>query len=234
MDEPELGVLLLDDRRVFVAANHVAAALLGVTETELIGRRADEFMPLIARPLYPLAWQGFLVRGHASGEYAAQRTDESLSHLHYVGFANRPIRGLHFFLIEAIPGDLSAEALLPARQGSYIQVGLQLPEDVRLRLVREADREEWRLPVSKGSQRAVLAALFDRPEQALDALDALRDLGSIEASIATAAGGTSEVPLTLLAGRVPYVIVGQAIEGIRERGGRIMSNVDERWTQRPT
>lgn len=229
MDATELGVLLLDDRRVFVAANTVAAELLGVTAEDLIGRRADEFMPLIARPLYPLAWQGFLAKGSASGEYAARRADASLRHLAYAGLANRPIRGLHLFLIQPLEGAIAVEALLPRREEDYIQVGLELPDEVRQRLLQEADREEWRLPVAKGAQRAILAALFERPEHALDALDALRALGPIEASVATAAGATSESPLTLLAGRVPYSMIGAAMEGIRLRGGRIMTSVDERW-----
>jgi hypothetical protein len=228
METPGVGVLLIDDRRVFVAANDVAADLLGSPAPDLIGSRTDDFMPLIARPLYPVAWQAFLVKGSASGDYAAQRPDGSLQRLAYVGFANRPIRGLHFFVLAPLAGEIAQEALLPRPVKDYIQVGFELSEELRGRLLREADREEWRLPVAKESQRAILAALFDRPESALDALDSLRALGGIQASIASAAGSTVESPLTLLAGRVPYSVIGHAVERIRERGGRVMHNIDER------
>ena len=107
MDAIETGVLLLDDRRVLVAANEVAAELLGLEAGEVVGRRADEFMPMVARQLYPLAWQGFLLRGAASGEYAAQRPDGTLARLAYVGFAHRPLRGLHFFVLQPLPGPVS-------------------------------------------------------------------------------------------------------------------------------
>jgi hypothetical protein len=228
----EPGVLLLDDRRVFVAANEPAASLLGITTDALIGRRADEFMPLVAKSLYPLAWQGFLLRRVASGEYAAQRADGSLSHLAYVGFAHRPIRGLHFFVLEPLPGRIDEPALIPRMQKDHIQVGADLPDDLRARLVAEADRQEWRLPVGKGAQNCVLAALFDQPQGALDALARIRTLESVEASVATAAGSTPDVSLTVLAGRVPYASIGEAVESIRIRGGRIMTSLDERYVRR--
>ena len=223
----EPGVLLLDDGRIFVAANETVATLLGTTPEELIGRRADEFMPLVARALYPLAWKGFLIRGRASGEYAAERGDGSLAHLAYVGFANRPVRGLHFFVLEPLPGPVAAEALVPRTQESHIQVGLELTEDVRVRLVEEADREEWRLPVQKGGERSILAALFDAPTGALEALEAVRALG--EASIATAAGTTPDTSRILLAGRFRHGSLGTVAASIRRRGGRIITHVDERW-----
>jgi hypothetical protein len=230
MPESRPGVLLIDDRRIFVAANEEAAELLAAPVEELVGRRTDDFMPLVARPLYPVAWQGFLLRGKAAGEYAAQRPDGSLRHLAYVGFANRPVRGLHFFVLRALEGEIDPAALLPRPSEGYLQVGFELSDEARARLLEEADREEWRLPVAKGGERAVLAALFDGAEPAMDALDALRALGSIEASLASAAGATATSQLTLLAGRVPYSFVGSAMEAIRARGGRIMANVDERWT----
>lgn len=230
MHAPQVGVLLIDDRRIFVAANEVAAELIGVSEDKLIGAQTDDFMPLIARPLYPVAWRSFVLRGTAFGDYAAQRPDGSLQRLAYAGFANRPIKGLHFFVLRALSGEIDPAALVPSRRGDHIQVGLELPPDVRERLVHEADREEWHLPVSKGGQRAILAALFESPKHALDALDALRELGAIQASIATAAGATAEMPLTLLAGRVPYTLLGDAMHEIRDRGGRIMGNFDERRT----
>ncbi len=228
MAQAEPGVLLLDDRRVFVAINEAAASLLATTPEDALGRQADEFMPLIARPLYPLAWQGFLAIGKASGEYAAQLADGSLAHLAYIGFANRPVRGLHFFIIEPLPGDIDARALMPQMQQDHIQVGLGLSDEVRERLIDEARRQEWKLPIQKGGQRSVLAALFDAPEGALDALEAVRALG--EASIATAAGATPGSSTTVLAGRFPPAALGDVVESIRRRGGRIMTHVDERWT----
>jgi len=227
MDVAEPGVLLLDDRRVFVAVNEAAAVILGTTPEEAIGQRADDFMPLIARPLYPLAWKGFLVIGRASGDYAAQRADGSLAHLAYVGFANRPVRGLHFFVLEPRTGELEADALLPRMQKSHIQVGLELTEDLKNRLAEEADRQEWLLPVQKGGQRSILAALFDAPERALDALESVRGMG--EASIAAAAGATPDTSTFLLAGRFPHASLGNVVESIRGRGGRIITHVDERW-----
>lgn len=230
-DEP--GVLLLDDRRIFVAANDAAAALLATPAEELIGLRADEFMPLVARSLYPLAWKGFLVRGHASGEYAAQRRDGSLAHLAYVGFANRPVRGLHFFVLQALRGAIEPKALVPHMQKDYIQVGRDLAPELRERLEAEAERQEWRLPVARGAHSAVLAALFDDPRGALDVLTTIRALESAEASVATAAGATPDASLTVLAGRIPYDHIGKVVESIRARGGRIMTNLDERRVWRP-
>jgi len=229
MAETERGVLLLDDRRVIVAANEAAAVMLGSVPEELIGRRADEFMPLVARQLYPLAWKGFLMRRSAAGEYAAQLPDGSLSHLAYVGFANRPIRGLHFFVLEALPGPIDKQLLRPRVQPDAILIGSDLPEETRQRLIKEADRQEWRLPLAKGARRAVVAALFDGPDAALDVLKDLREYGRFDGSIASAAGATPEEPLTLLAGHVAYSDVGGAVEQIRARGGRVLTNVDERW-----
>lgn len=226
-------MLLLDDQRVFVAANEPAASLLGTTADVLIGRRADEFMPLVAKSLYPLAWRAFLLRRVASGEYAAQLADGSLAHLAYAGFANRPVRGLHFFVLEPLPGNIDARALVPQMQEDYIQVGADLPDDVRARLLAEADREEWRLPVGKGAETCVVAALFEQPQGALDALARIRTLEAVEASVATAAGATPDVSLTVLAGRIPYVCIGKAVESIRVGGGRIMTNLDERYVRRP-
>jgi hypothetical protein len=231
MNANRLGVLLIDSGRIFVAANDVAAELLGVTEEQLIGRRSDDFMPTVARPLYPLAWQGFMRRGSASGEYAAERPDGTLQRLAYTGFANRPIPGLTLFIIEALPGQIDWRALVPMRRPDYLQVGLDLPDEVQARLVREAEREERNLPIWKGAEATIVAALFDRPEPALQALDALRALGSVQASVATAAGATADLPLTLLAGRVTYSVVGQAMQEIRDRGGRIMGSTDERRTR---
>jgi PAS domain-containing protein len=230
MDAPRLGVLLIDSARIFVASNDVAAELLSVPEDELLGRRSDDFMPKVARPIYPLAWQGFLRRGSAAGEYAAERPDGSLQRLAYAGFANRPIRGLHLFVMQALPGEIDWQALVPIKRPDYLQVGLDLPDDVQQRLVREAAREERNLPVWEGAQVAVVAALFDRPEPAFEALDALRALGSTEVSVATAAGATAELPLTLLAGRISYSVVGQALQMVRDRGGRNMGTFDERRT----
>lgn len=230
MDRPRLGVLLIDSGRIFVAANDVAAELLDVPEAELLGSRSDDFMPRVARPIYPLAWQGFLRRGSAAGEYAAERPDGSLQRLAYTGFAHRPIRGLHLFVIQPLPGEIDWQALVPVKRADYLQVGLDLPDDVQERLVREADRAERDIPVSPGASVAVVAALFDRPEPAVEALDALRGLGSVHASIATAAGATAELPLTVLAGRVAYSVVGQALREIRDRGGRNMGTFDARRT----
>lgn len=229
MVSAEPGVLLLDDRRVFVAANEPAASLLATTTEVLIGRRADEFMPLVAKRLYPLAWKGFLLRRVASGEYAAQLADGSLAHLAYAGFAHRPVRGLHFFVLEPLAGSMDARALSPRMQKNYIQVGVDLPEEQRARLLAEADRQEWRLPVGKGAQTAVVAALFDGPRNALDALARIRTLDAVEVSVATAAGATPDISLTVLAGRVPYSCIGEAVESIRAGGGRIMTNLDERY-----
>lgn len=227
MAQPEPGVLLLDDRRVLVATNGAAAGILGTSPEELIGRRADDFIPFVARPLYPLAWRGFLVLGHASGDYAAQRDDGSLAHLAYVGFANRPVRGLHLFLIERRKGTIRPNALVPRMQENHIQLGLDLPEETRERLLREAERQEWRLPVQKGGERSIVAALFDVPARALDTLDVVRQMG--EASIATAAGATPDASLTLIAGRFPHRLLGDVVATMRERGGRVITHVDERW-----
>lgn len=226
MERSEPGVLLLDERRVFVACNDAAAELLGTGREDVIGRRADEFMPLVARSLYPLAWQGFTLRGSAAGEYAAQRADGTLAHLAYVGFANRPVKGLHFFVIEPLGGALHGDALVPRRRAGHIQVGLELREEVRARLSKEADRQEWRLPIPKGGERSVVAALFAAPVGALDALEAIRQFG--EASIATAAGEASERSPTLLAGRFRYSDLGHVMEAIRSFDGRVITQVDER------
>jgi PAS domain-containing protein len=228
MDATETGVLLLDDRRVLVAANEAAAELLGVDAAEVVGRRADEFMPMVGRQLYPLAWKGFVLRGNASGEYAAQRADGTLARLAYVGFAHRPLRGLHFFVLQPLPGEVDREVLRPRMQADSIQVGADLPEELRQRLSREADREEWRLPVARGGERAIVAALFDGPETALDALGSLRGLAGFVGGIASAAGATLGSPLTLVAGRVAYEEIGAAMEAIRTSGGRVMTQVDER------
>ncbi|MDP8905163.1 MAG: PAS domain-containing protein [Chloroflexota bacterium] len=229
MDQSERGVLLLDDQRVFVAANDDAAELLGTTPGELIGRRADEFMPVVARALYPIAWRGFVLRGSAAGEYAALRSDGTHAHLAYVGFANRPVRGLHFFVLEALPGAIDQAALAPRVQAADILIGADLAPEIQRRLAREADRQEWRLPIGSGGQRAVVAALFDHPEAALDALNTLRSASSFEGSIASAAGATPDAPLTLLAGRIRYDVIGRAVAAIRACGGRVMASVDERY-----
>lgn len=228
MANSSLGVLLLDDRRIFVAANEIAADILAVPGETLLGARSDEFMPRVARPIYPLAWQGFLRRGSASGEYAAERPDGSLQRLAYTGFAHRPIRGLHLFVMQALPGEVDWQALVPMRRADYLQVGLELPEDVQQRLAAEADRAVRDLPVREGSEAAIIAALFDRPEPALATLDAVRALGAVHVSVATAAGGTADNPLTLLAGRVPYALIGQALQEVHDRGGRNMGTTDER------
>jgi hypothetical protein len=228
MEGREPGVILLDDRRVFVAANEVAADLLGVPADDLLGRRADEFMPVVAKALYPLAWQGFLIRRRAAGEYAAHRADGSLAPLAYVGFANRPINGLHFFVLEPLEGGISGDALVPRMQKTHVQVGRDLSPELQSRLITAADRAERRLPVASGAQRAVVAALFDQPEKALDVLDALRTIESVDVNVASAAGSTPDAAASVLAGRVPYSHLGVAVEKIRAGGGRILTNLDER------
>lgn len=230
----EHAVLLLDDRRVFVAANETAADLLGTTVEHLLGRRADEFMPVVARAVYPLAWKAFRVRRTAAGEYAAQREDGTLAHLAYVGFANRPVRGLHFFVLERLAGEMDAAGLKPTERRTHIQVGFDLPDDVRARLVAQADRQETALPLGRDPRTAIVAALFDEPASAHDVLTALRGDRSIEVSLATAAGPAPDIPLTLLAGRVPYSALGRTVESIHHGGGRIITNLDERivWGSR--
>jgi hypothetical protein len=228
MEAREPGVILLDDRRVFVAANEAAAELLGVPPDELLGRRADDFMPVVAKALYPLAWQGFLLRRRAAGEYAAHRVDGSLAPLAYVGFANRPIDGLHFFVLEPLQSGISGDVLVPRMQKTHVQVGRDLAPDVQDRLVAAADRAERRLPVASGAKRAVLAALFDDPEHALDVLDALRAIESVDVNVASAAGSTPDATASVLAGRVPYAHLGVAVQTIRAHGGRILTNLDER------
>lgn len=235
MSIAEPGVLLVDDRRIFLAANDEAGRILGTPVAELLGRRTDEFMPMVARALYPLAWRAFLLRGNASGEYAAELPDGGKSHMAYVGFANRPIRGLHFFVLESLPGQLDEAHLAPRMQSDSVQYGPELDDTLRERLTREAARQEWKLPVGRGGNRAVLAALFSTPRPALEALAAIRALPSVEASLASVAGSEAAGMTTLLAGRVPYAHLGDAAATIRANGGRITSNLDESivWRQPP-
>ena len=223
----EPGLLLLDDGRVIVSLDELGAALLGGEQWDLVGRRADEFIPGVGRPLFPLAWRGFLLRGHASGEYAAHRPDGSTRHLAYAGFANRPARGLHYFVLQPLPDALDARALVPRQRGDWLQFGPDLPADLVERLEREADRSEPRLPVTKDARRAIFASSFEDPGAALEALAEVRELGC-QTGVAPAAGPAGERPRTLLAGRAPYLLLGQALDAIRRHGGRIMVHVDER------
>ncbi|HVM31049.1 MAG TPA: hypothetical protein VM305_09835 [Candidatus Limnocylindrales bacterium] len=80
----------------------------------------------------------------------------------------------------------------------------------------------------------ILAARFPDREHAWQALESLHDRldQSVEAEIAPlASGANAEAEDTLLAGHFPEEQAPRVQEIVRQAGGEIVADVDERWTR---
>jgi PAS domain S-box-containing protein len=102
------AVLVFDDARTFVDANPAACRLLGLSSSELIGRRFDDFL---AEPGVDLdaVWQTFLETGEQTGEMRIVRPDGELRHVEY-GATARFVAGRHLAILRDIAGRKRAEA----------------------------------------------------------------------------------------------------------------------------
>jgi hypothetical protein len=82
----------------------------------------------------------------------------------------------------------------------------------------------------------VLAAAFENPRAARNALDELRHRYGLlpsDASIAPLGNGDRSGARTVLAGRFYDDAVPEIRALVAEHGGQVLSEVDERWTRSP-
>lgn len=90
-------ILVANDDRQYVDANEAATAVLGLSRSEIIGRRIDEFFREAGGELIPEAWAGSLADGvlHGICELTAP---EKRRRFEYRGKANFA-PGLHLFVM---------------------------------------------------------------------------------------------------------------------------------------
>ena len=82
----------------------------------------------------------------------------------------------------------------------------------------------------------VLAVAFPERDTAIRALHDLRDqyeLGPGDASVAPLGDDAMDVARTVLAGRFRDEVVDDVRRYVTDRGGKVVSDVDERWTRSP-
>ena len=100
------AVLVVDDARTFVDANPAACRLLGLSSSELIGRRLDDFL----EPGLDLdsPWRNFRETGEQTGELRVIRPDGEVRHVEYSATA-RFVAGRHLAILRDIAGRKRAE-----------------------------------------------------------------------------------------------------------------------------
>ncbi len=128
----DVGILLLDDRRRFVAVDARACELLGVTPEAIRGRGTDDFVPPELYEAHVTAWHEFTAgTGATAGKFPARRADGSLTAVAYLGHPNRPVRGLHLFVVEPLEEELPPESVASG-------FGVELEPERRRELERDA------------------------------------------------------------------------------------------------
>ena len=115
------AVIVVDDSRTFVDVNPAACRLLGVSASELVGRRFDDFLERGAD--LETAWKMFLSSGEQAGELRVIRPDGEVRHVEYSATA-RFVAGRHL----AILRDIASRKLAEAERAE-----LQRREQLRLR-----------------------------------------------------------------------------------------------------
>jgi PAS domain S-box-containing protein len=104
-------VLVADDERCYVAANQLAAELLGLPLEELLGRRVEEFAEERHRDAVVEQWKNFISEGSQRGEFLLQRPDAQARMVEFTAVADfRP--GLHVSILRDITESRAAAAAL--------------------------------------------------------------------------------------------------------------------------
>jgi len=93
------AVLVVDDARTLVDANHAATRLLGLSAKQLIGRRFDDFLePSVD---VEAAWQSFLDSGEQTGELRVLRPYGEVRGVEYCA-TGRLVAGRHLAVFRAV------------------------------------------------------------------------------------------------------------------------------------
>jgi len=101
------AVVVVDDARMFVDANPAACRLLGLSASDLLGRRVDDFVE--AGVNLETAWENFLDSGEQAGELRVIRPDGEVRDVEYSATA-RVVAGRHLAILRDIAARKLAEA----------------------------------------------------------------------------------------------------------------------------
>ena len=133
------GVVVVDDARVFVDANPAACRLLGMTRSELLGRRFDQFLdPGVD---LHIAWETFLSAGEQRDELRVIRPDGVVLEVEYSATA-RFVEGRHLAILRTPSSRRHRERLRMRETETLLAVSRALsatldPTETMRRVARE-------------------------------------------------------------------------------------------------
>jgi PAS domain S-box-containing protein len=105
------AVLVADDERRYVDANHAATRLFGLARADLLGSRIDDFAPAPSGFDVEAAWREFLSTGEQRGEFPLMRADGTSRIVEYRAKANI-IPGRHLSVLRDVTERVEARARL--------------------------------------------------------------------------------------------------------------------------
>ena len=124
-------ILVADDDRQFVEVNEAAADAFGLSRSEIIGRRIDEFFATAGGKRIPAAWNDFIAAGAQSG--ICEMNAPGRRKFEYQARANFA-PGLHLSVLRSVKGSGSPSSSLV---GSLIEeLAHEMPDEPYLETVR--------------------------------------------------------------------------------------------------
>jgi PAS domain-containing protein len=181
------GIILYDEGRLIVAIDDRAALVLGKPSRELLGVSLLDFIPRPDRQDMAAARATFERTGEASGQYAVERVDGSLSSITYSVLANAPMPGLNLMAIAPSDAEVASDAARVRRIGRDVHPGLAVSEHERWFGTRPARQRNVRRPaLGAETPDDLMAAVFPTEPDAWAALLAIQP--KIEARVEVALG----------------------------------------------
>jgi len=119
-----------DDDRRFVEVNEAAANAFGLSRTEVIGRRIDEFFATAGGKGIPAWWNDFIAAGAQSG--ICRMNAPGRGKFEYQARANF-VPGLHLSVLRKVKGPGSRSSLVG---GLIEELAHEVPDDPYLETVR--------------------------------------------------------------------------------------------------
>ena len=121
---------MADDDRRFVEVNEAAANAFGLSRTEVIGRRIDEFFATAGGKGIPAWWNDFIAAGAQSG--ICRMNAPGRGKFEYQAGANF-VPGLHLSVLRKVKGPGSPSSLVG---GLIEELAHEVPDDPYLETVR--------------------------------------------------------------------------------------------------
>ena len=88
-------ILVVDDKRRYVAVSEAVRSVLGYEPADLLGATTEAILPTDLVPGAMMAWRRFLDDGAEEGEYRLQAKDRTEVAVRFEARAHNPIPGYH-------------------------------------------------------------------------------------------------------------------------------------------